>query len=304
VTGEKGVNRIQFITELIKSEFYWERGTLIAALVSCLTPEETCESLDLEFSQEPYIRRAILRKISRDMERGVQECHHQLIEQLIQAAQKLPYNKKNSCGYCLIYLYDYLPEEVQRAIIRFFVTSKYIVMRRRAYKKLRSHWSPEYQSLILDAWEKHKDFECALLVAENFPLLYIEQHLAELEETLMKSGPRYLAKLFLRVGEADNSKLNRLANLDEITFAYVSAKLQRPLTEERALQIFDNNRLDGRIGLLIWCFGQMGMWSVLVSIADRTKEFDQEKLAYVLERWGKSSAEEVPKDLPTSPMRK
>ena len=284
------MSRVKFIERLIEEGFYWERAPLIAALVSCLDSEEACEILDLGFAQEPATRRAILRKIGRDIEYGVQECHYDLTAQLIQAFERLPYSKKNSCGYCLSFLYDYLPEDLQRTIIEFFLTSRYVNIRRRAYKKLRPNWGPEYLSQVSDAWAKHRDFGCALLIAERFPLFYLQEHLAELEQVLVEENPRYLARLFLRVGEVEGNKLEHLASLDEITFAYVSAKLQRPLTKERALRIFESNRLDERIGLLIWCFGQMGLWSVLVRVANRAEELDQERLTHFQAKYAAQQA--------------
>lgn len=284
------VNRTKYIERLIEDGFYWERTTLIAALVSCLDPQEACEILDLGFTQEPATRRAILRKIGRDVEHGPQECHYNLIEQLIHASERLRYSKKNSCGYCLSFLYDYLSEDLQRTIVEFFLTSRYVNMRRRAYKKLRSNWDPEYLLQVSHAWAKHRDFECALLIAERFPLSYLQEHLTDLEQVLIEENPRYLAKLFLRVGEVDSNKLERLASLDEITFAYVSAKLRQPLTAERALKIFESNRLDERIGLLIWCFGQMGLWSVLVRVANRAEELDQERLARIRAKYAAQEA--------------
>jgi len=40
----------------------------------------------------------------------------------------------------------------------------------------------------------------------------------------------------------------------------------RPLQRREALSIFGRNKLDERVGLLIWSFGQMGLWDVLETI--------------------------------------
>lgn len=82
-------------------------------------------------------------------------------------------------------------------------------------------------------------------------------------------------KLYLRVAKADPSKLEYLSQVDEITFTYVSVKLGKALEAEAALPMFERNKYDERIGLLIWCFGQMKLWSVLRTIE---QDLDEEEI--------------------------
>ena len=100
-----------------------------------------------------------------------------------------------------------------------------------------------------------------------------------MEEALVELGPWYLSRLFLKVASADISTLERLSSLDEISFAYVSAKLERPLDEDRARELLKKNWEDERAGLLVWSFGQMGFWSVLAEIPELIGGLLREKRA-------------------------
>jgi hypothetical protein len=271
------MSQVQFINDLIESDFYWQRGSLVSACIACLSPEETCDFLDLGFNQTYQLRRAIARQIGRDIERQIEDCHFSLIRQLMHVVKDLPYNKKRGWASFLGVLLDYLPADLQREVIEFILASSYVIIRRKAYRKLASDWDAGYLPLIADAWETHKDPRCAALIIDKFPLSFLQHQLVELEKALAKLGPWYLSRLFLRVGAADFNTLERLLQLDEVSFAYVSAKLQRPLSEAQARQLFERNWQDERAGLLVWSFGQMGLWSVITEIPDRFEELRNEQ---------------------------
>jgi hypothetical protein len=277
-------DKIQFINEVIDNDVEWEKRALISSLIFCLSPEEACSFLDLEFLQQFDIRALVLRKIGTDIEDSIQPCHNLLIDQLINACNRLPYNKKNSCAYCLDYLYDYLPAELQNIVLDYLISSKYVGLRRRAYKKLSQDWTEVYQSVVADVWDKYADLECALLIVKHFQLSFVQEHFQELEEIILKGPPWALPKLYLKVVPVESDKLKRLANLDEITYAYLCVKSNCPLTQEEALRIFEKNKADKRIGLLIWCFGRMGLWTVLANISKQGKEIEEERTAELLSR--------------------
>jgi hypothetical protein len=75
------------------------------------------------------------------------------------------------------------------------------------------------------------------------------------------------SKLFLRISEKRPDLVIELKDSDEISYAYVLAKTNKVLSDTEAKEFLKNNYKDERIGLLIWCFGQMGLW-------DRIIEYD------------------------------
>ncbi|MDQ3659211.1 MAG: hypothetical protein M3338_05995 [Actinomycetota bacterium] len=230
--------------------------------------------LDLTFEQNFQLRRTILRNIERDLKSGgFRACHHQLVRDLVEAMGTLPYNKKQGCGHCLSFLFDYAPQDLKDYLLRVFLTSKYIIFRRRAYKKLSWDWDAFYEDAIKDVWDAHHDGDCARLMIDRFDVEYLNDNFFDLASSVEESW--HFTKLYLRVSEIDASKFEHLSHIDEITFSYVAAKLGKVFDSETALAMFERNKYDDRIGLLVWCFGQMKLWSVLVSI---DQNFDEEAI--------------------------
>lgn len=250
------------------------RGSLTSAFISCLTPEETCQLLDLDFYQGFTTRRLVLRKIERDIEScGFRECHYELVERLVGVLDTLPYKKKNGCAGCLSLLYDHAPQDVRHRLMGFFLESKYVFLRRRGYRKLFFTWDASYESLITEVWNARRDSDCAWLIIYRFPVEYLRENFDDL---LAKTADTWHStKLYLRVSEIDFSKAEHLAQTDEIRYAYICAKLGRTLDPDTALSMFERNKHDEELGLLIWCFGRMRLWSVLKTIE---QDLDEEEL--------------------------
>lgn len=268
-------SRVEFVRNLEGSDsVFLLRGSLTSAFISCLAPEETCQLLDLDFHQEFTTRRLILRKIERDIgNHGFKECHYELVDRLVGVLGTLPYNKKNGCAGCLSYLYDYAPQDIRHRLLRFFLESKYVFLRRRGYRKLFFDWDASHENLITEVWNTRYDSDCAWLIIYRFPVEYLREHFDELLEQAVDTW--HSTKLYLRVSEIDFSKAEYLAQTDEIRYAYVCAKLGRTFDADTALSMFERNKYDEELGLLIWCFGQMRLWSVLKTIE---QDLDEEEL--------------------------
>jgi hypothetical protein len=271
------MNRVEYVKDF-KLGFPSERQTLFSALLSCLNAEETCAVLDITFEQGWTKRQVILRKIARDAETEFQECHHTLVHNLVKVYGELPYDKKNSCAHTLGFFCDRMPENEQDIVIKFLLASKYIGTRRAGYRKLATHWKDSFQSFVERNWKTLQDPECTWLIVDHFPVEYLETNSLALQKEV--KGTRYLSRLYLRIAERTTTKLGELRQIDEITFAYVSVKLNRTLNDEDSLGIFERNKNDERLGLLIWCFGQMKLWCVLESIDSQIEGIALERVSH------------------------
>lgn len=268
-------SKIDFIKNFSETYHFSEQMALFSAFIACLEPVEACSLLDLQFEQEYVTRRVILKKIGRDIQAGKQECHRDLVNNLFQSFENLPYRKKQSSAYSLAFLHDFLLENIQDEIVVFLLQSKYIGIRRKGYKKLRE-WKSSFTLLVEQNWKTYQDLECAELIIENFPIEYLEADLGKLQEVVL--GTRYLTRLYLKVAEKNLSYIERLQAIDEITFAYVSVKTNKPFSDEQALSIFERQKYSEKLGLLIWCFGQMKLWSVLEKINEQLEKVVYERV--------------------------
>lgn len=74
-------------------------------------------------------------------------------------------------------------------------------------------------------------------------------------------------RLYVRMSEADPQFLAKLNARDGIAFAYACVKCGEPVSTQLARELYLRYAADDRIGLLIWCFGHLRQWDLLVDIA-------------------------------------
>ena len=70
---------------------------------------------------------------------------------------------------------------------------------------------------------------------------------------------------------------------------FVNSRL--PNTNNEALDILEESKTDNRIGLLIWCFGRMGLWSVLQNIYENVDDLKQAQYQGFIEKTIKLKSE-------------
>ena len=199
-----------------------------------------------------------------------------MIDQLLVLLDTLVGPRKQSCAYTLKYLFEVLPAEIKERIVDKLLQSKLISIRRRGYKVISQNWLRKYVPLIEMTWNNHRDIECALLIIRFFDEIEIKKHVNELHQALLRDG-RLLSRLYIRIGRENLEELNNLARLDEISFVYVCTKLNISISEDQALAIFERHCNDKRLGLIIWCYGKMGLWSVLERIYDYLSNLEFKK---------------------------
>jgi len=257
-------DKVQYIQDFNEIDINFDKKSLFSALVNCLTPAEACKVLDLTFEQELSKRWIIQSKIAKDMEAGVQECHVDLAHKLVTVFGQLPPKRKRACAYCIRVLIEHLSDDIRFPIVEFLLESSVEYVRQNAYHTLKKNWGIQYQFLILNAWEKYSDLSCAKLIIDHFPAENLVEHFDALQDTVKDTG--YLARLYLKIGEHDFTKLKTLPVVDEIRLTYAATKLRHSFEESYAVALFERNKYSDSIGLLIWCFGQMKLWSVLEKI--------------------------------------
>ena len=74
--------------------------------------------------------------------------------------------------------------------------------------------------------------------------------------------------LLLKIVDSDKKLVKELTINDPITYVYVLAKSGKKISSLRAWEIAQKYKEDDKIGLLLWCFGQMGLWKTLVKFKE------------------------------------
>ncbi len=122
-----------------------------------------------------------------------------------------------------------------------------------------------------------------LALITHYPVQYVHDRRQDFARILDAQWP--LARLYLRAAEHDRRCVAELSKIDGITYAYVKAKLEEPLSLVEAQQLIEQNRLDERLGLLAWAFGKMGLWDALALIAEHAGEWQMERMQQVMARY-------------------
>lgn len=264
------MNKIKYIEQLVNSDLLLSDGyNIIYSLISTLTPKQVCDFLDLSFEQNYKLRQWIVKKIASDIRKEYLPYHQKLVSKMIDMLELNRFPKRDSCAFSLNIICDSLPSKEQNKIINTFLNSRFIRLRNRAYKRFKTNWNKKYQKTIEKNWYEFKDPYCINVILKHFPTDYL---LVNYKTYLKDLNPRQLSRLFRRISEKDTRKVNELKNINEISYSYVLVKIGKKISNQLACQFLKNNYKDDNISLLIWCFGQMGLWNAIVDFEKNYKE--------------------------------
>lgn len=256
------MNRIEYLNDRLAKKYISDDDYLIiSSLTYSLLQREACDFLDISFEQDSRVRRYVLKKLSYDISRTYSLEHRQLIARLINKLNEKGFGKKESCSSAINFLYDFIPTREKDRILEIFLTSKSSRNRNRAFMRINSRWNKKYQTIIEQVWQTHRDKYCLGIILNHFPISFLFNNYKEL---LQFTEPWQTSKLFLKLGEINLEIVNELKEIDNISYSYVLAKLDKKLSESEAREFIKNNYTDERIGLLLWSFGQMGLWDIII----------------------------------------
>jgi len=264
------MNRIEYINQRLATEHFSESDyTIISSLIHSLTAGEACSYLDLTFEQDYRVRRYVLKKISNDISKSYSTAHKKLIATLIKIIDKKAFGRKESCSYTLDFLLDSLPTRLKRKILEIFLGSKSSRNRDRAFKRLNANWDKKYFDIIEQVWYSFHDSYCLGIILNHFPTKF----LIENYKTILKhTRPFQTSKLFLKLGAINFELVEELKDIDSISYCYVLTKFGKAISASEAKAILKENYKDDRIGLLLWSFGQMGLWDSIVEYDNNYRE--------------------------------
>ncbi|WP_434113344.1 hypothetical protein [Methylocaldum sp. GT1TLB] len=224
-----------------------------------------------------------LKKVCADIDDSFAGCHRHLLKDLLAIFSEADSRGRQSLGYCLSTIADHVPAAERRTIQEFFLTSKYIGIRKRGYKSISAD-TDMAQDLVQKAWDRFADPECAWVIVKAFPIEFLVLHRAELA-TAFSEGWQF-ARLYLRIAESEPNLLDELRNIDEISYCYVLAKLDRKLPLKEAVKIVDKNLGDERFGLLVWSLGRLRMWEALQHVESQLPAMQEKRLADMRAKYG------------------
>jgi hypothetical protein len=182
------MNRVTYLQNLEDQQKIDAFSPLFGAFMSCLSPNEACQLLDLEFGQEFFVRQKIIKRILEDMRLACVVCHKELITTLSSLLPSLPRKKAIACAYCLGHLFEGCDLEMREPIVRCLMNSRYKDLRNRAYEILRRHWDDQWIPEVDTAWKTSHEASCAVLAIERMPSWFLDEQFEELFTALPSFG--------------------------------------------------------------------------------------------------------------------
>jgi hypothetical protein len=260
------MNKIEYIDTYLRSDLdLFLDYSVIQSLIYALSPQEACQFFDFSFKQNYRLRRCIIRKISNDISTRYLPDHKHFIDKLLNDSDEKGNTKKESCFSTLDFLFDCLPKSQQNQLLHIFLDSKSRHNRERGYKKLKRVWKDQYVERIQNLWLTYHDVQCLNLVIDYFPVGFLEKYHLEL---IQNADSYQLSRLYLRLSKVNAIAVETLRRVDPITYAYVLVKINKTISDKDAHDILMEKMEDERIGLLLWCFGQMKLWDIIVEYID------------------------------------
>lgn len=261
----ESANRVEYVRHMVGNGGEAVDPRVIRGLIRCLAPHEVVECFDCSFEQPAERRRLLLQQVAEDAQAEPLPCHEALADELLEGFETLHYRKKQGCASALDCLYDVVSPEARQRILTALLRSHYKRIRRLGFRRARQCDDPSLREYIWQAWEANADEESARMVMHLASPEEIVARFDELERAV--SGTWLLNRLYARMAESDPRFLTILQSRDGISFAYACVKAGASVPESLARELYQRYREDNRIGLLVWCFGKLKLWNVLVEIA-------------------------------------
>lgn len=238
------------------------------ALLNCLSPEDACRcTLEMLASTQHdlYASQAMSQKLKADIiHDGWQDFHTTLSLELLEIFDTVTAREEQQPAYVLgvIASLQETPDFLKRGILPRLLASDYISVRKHAYDLLHEIEATSFATEIEMAWLEYKDTGCAKLIVEKLPADLQDRYFDSLWEA---ANSWTTTALFLNVPLTPD-RLARLKATDGITYAYICAKRDVMLSNEEAVELWEQYKKDERAGLLMWCFGQMKMEKFLAEV--------------------------------------
>ncbi len=236
---------------------------LLRSSIRCLSLDETAELCRRTATTNYDVRRMALNRLMAFEEPRAKVVRRSLATGLLRQLADADSSSSQSIAYALSVLRGELAPKQRDQIWLAFVSSRFVGLRRRAYRATSDSPSVRIPALR-NAWQLRRDPEAAWLLVKELPVAALAELRDELE--LHLSRPYMRARLLLRLVEAEAIPESELSRLDGVSYAYVMAKLGRPLPAERVISLVREHAGDERFDLLIWALGKLGQWDSLMWI--------------------------------------
>ena len=244
------------------------------AVLNAMTEAEICDfaigATDgrLELKERHKLNNIIVN----DVKKSWKECHTSLLEFLVIDSSNVPFWRRQRYAILLEQLLSSknVPAVEQRKAIRHLLSSKYSSERSRAYAVLDEDAVSGCEDLIISNWVTHGDYGAA---ACSIDLLSTDK-LDEIYDALLASiiseeddyNYQVLERRLYRRATMTLERMSALKRRNGITYAYTCFYRDVKMSDPEAEELWEKYKDSEKAGILLWVFGRLKLWHVLVGI--------------------------------------
>jgi hypothetical protein len=264
--------RLEIVQDIAsKAEFL--KGPLVGALTNCLDADEIANGLMNLPQSSPLFQRALFRTLARDEKRLV-AVRKRVLRSLLNQIKQANYKDARTLARIIAEFVTLgMPPADYRHVTFALLNSRYSQVRGLGYKIVRQGACDcTLDSALKSVWLMFKDPLCADLIVNRMSDEFLLSEFDSLDSALTGTVPK--ARLYIRIAKRDPLLFDRLKKTDEVAWTYAIVKLgQPPISSKEAIALFWRNEIHPELALLLWCFGQMKLWDVLLEIASQQRYF-------------------------------
>ena len=261
------MDKIKYLKSITNVErMSYDDRSIFLALINSLNPQESVDFFDLTFNNDAKIREWTAKKIAKDIGIEKEKIHNNLIKELLRLLNLKKFKHRATCGYSLELIIENLSKKDKRKVVNNLLDSKYAQLRKRAYKQIEKDFDKYYEKRLINNFKNYQDEYLIWFILKNFSDEFAYKNF----EILFENCNDYqLSKLFLKVTKIKPELIEKIKEIDEISYSYITAKNNFELSDNEAIELISKNENDERFGLLIWSIGQHGKWLVLKEYYDK-----------------------------------
>lgn len=247
-------DRLAFLKQFPHDEPGVEGARFFAAYLDCLPPEAVCELVDTGFQRRAEERRAVLRRLKRDLEAGVTPRHERMLDDILERVPGLLYRQQEQAYLFLFELMDLLPKRHRQRTLALALGSSCRGQRERAYGPLLKAWDDRFSAALVHNMEVHGDFGAAAVAVECWPVEELSARRALIEPLVQ--GSKAFNQLYLHLASVNPAVIESLRMTHPVTYAVLLVRLGRALRPDEALAMYQANENPAVSYLWLWCFGR------------------------------------------------
>jgi hypothetical protein len=255
---------------------------MVAAFAACFTWDEACHALIHLIDAGHDVRGPVQRRVVRLAEHSPnEEAPRHLVSQLLSISEYQVRLRRRTSAI-LWSLFAYLPIECQRQVLHYWKANPSADSQSRWLKAVGEFDTFFNSEEICQYWLDTRHYAAAKLIAYKAPPEFVLGVFDDLIDHCHEGW--VISRAALRVPVLSDHHLRRIRRRFPVSYAYLCAKTNRPLSERFVMQTFIKEGmtpLSENRSLLLWSVGQLGMWATLEKICARWPDIEEQDMG----RW-------------------